>query len=199
MNGNTIRLTYIFICRKERGDLTSFSLKKNKSSSFCAARFWSLSQLGNNSISVSDIQFSKNTSLILTSYLLFSLPGSLMIMNCFYKIQKSSTAEERGRSVYVLTFRQMHCIWQFLYQVHKNQHFSLTVLLWLICFNFVITPGIQQWKRQETMPNTSQATCKVPVFCPMQLCRWVMRNISLPKYFPFFLLFCFSGLFELWK
>lgn len=28
MNGNTIRLTYIFICRKERDDLTSFSLKK---------------------------------------------------------------------------------------------------------------------------------------------------------------------------
>ena len=92
-------------------------------------------------------------ALILTSC--YFLSGSLMIMNCFYKVEKISiSAEEKGWSIYLLMSR-----WIPLYLALSLPMARTSALLFenrffylLNLFQLCSSPGIPQWKGQSATP-----------------------------------------------
>ena len=142
-------------------------------------------------------------ALILTSC--YFLSGSLMIMNCFYKVEKISiSAEEKGWSIYLLMSR-----WIPLYLALSLPRARTSALLFenrffylLNLFQLCSSPGIPQWKGQSATPTSHTIWChwSSMLTLPNATLGVVMRNLSSAKHFPFFLpLFYFKGLTWRWK
>lgn len=70
-----------------------------------------------------------------------------------------------------------YCIWQFLYQVHKNQHFCMIALS-------QITYSVSTWQHGQNsivekagspapyIPHNLMSISQLCLFCPKQLSRW---------------------------